>query len=553
MSGAHIRANEVQKTIEPVRQPGRELLRQQEQGTAQAVAPQDAYRRVQLNRDAPRPADLLALQRAAGNRSVQRMVAQRQQLRGIIGGAVQLQDGLEDEEPLQNKLVTTQRQTAEKEEEPLQGRFETAQRQGAEDEELQMKAAPAAPVQLEGELPPPPNRTGLPDGLKSAIESLSGISLDSVSVHYNSSQPAQLNALAYTQGGDIHVAPGQERHLPHEAWHVVQQAQGRVQPTMQMKDGVPVNDDAGLEHEADVMGGHAAAGAARAFRQDTRPDPIPTAQPLPIVERAGDINVKIGNDSAVTRRIRSTLKTPGTVQRSTRPDHGALLTKTWYSAQIDSTGIANIIPAVVASMSPGSGVYLGDDPDDWEQWLEVGTNQDVHKLVVPDKEAFSNHPGLLPAFLQNNGQSVEANCEMVAEHEMMHLKHTVTNLNNNTGLGAGTAAQSFDYTHIQGTVDDLKTQVKAASTHKLGQSVLRLEQAKAFIPPRLQYILNVWNSRSTNADAPTVMRELRRYLEEQIKDDDPEAWLAFKARILELDRECSTSIGLKQPKKGWFW
>ena len=71
------------------------------------------------------------------------------------------------------------------------------------------------------------------------------MSMDDVKVHYNSSQPAQLNALAYTQGSDIHVAPGQEQHLPHEAWHVVQQAQGRVQPTMQMKDGVPVNDDGG--------------------------------------------------------------------------------------------------------------------------------------------------------------------------------------------------------------------------------------------------------------------------------------------------------------------
>ena len=108
-----------------------------------------------------------------------------------------------------------------------------------------------------------PNQTGLPDGLKSGIESLSGISMDSVNVHYNSSQPAQLNALAYTQGSDIHVAPGQEHHLPHEAWHVVQQAQGRVQPTMQMKDGVPVNDDEGLEHEADVMGAKALAPATQ--------------------------------------------------------------------------------------------------------------------------------------------------------------------------------------------------------------------------------------------------------------------------------------------------
>ena len=102
-----------------------------------------------------------------------------------------------------------------------------------------------------------PNNTGLPDNLKSGIESLSGISMGNVKVHYNSSQPAQLNAHAYAQGTDIHVAPGQEQHLPHEAWHVVQQAQGRVRPTLQMKGDVPVNDDAGLEREADVMGSKA--------------------------------------------------------------------------------------------------------------------------------------------------------------------------------------------------------------------------------------------------------------------------------------------------------
>jgi hypothetical protein len=77
--------------------------------------------------------------------------------------------------------------------------------------------------------------------------------MDDVRVHYNSPKPAQLQALAYTQGTDIHVAPGQEKHLPHEAWHVVQQKQGRVQPTMQLR-GVNVNDNEGLEHEADVMG-----------------------------------------------------------------------------------------------------------------------------------------------------------------------------------------------------------------------------------------------------------------------------------------------------------
>ncbi|MEP1032664.1 DUF4157 domain-containing protein, partial [Ekhidna sp.] len=99
--------------------------------------------------------------------------------------------------------------------------------------------------------------TGLPDNLKSGIENLSGHSMDDVKVHYNSSRPAQLHAHAFAQGNQIHLASGQEKHLPHEAWHVVQQKQGRVKPTMQLKSSVPVNDDPGLEKEADVMGAKA--------------------------------------------------------------------------------------------------------------------------------------------------------------------------------------------------------------------------------------------------------------------------------------------------------
>ncbi|MEO9481941.1 MAG: DUF4157 domain-containing protein [Ekhidna sp.] len=98
------------------------------------------------------------------------------------------------------------------------------------------------------------NNTGIPDNLKSGIENLSGHSMDDVKVHYNSARPAQLQAHAFAQGNQIHLASGQEKHLPHEAWHVVQQKQGRVKPTMQLRSSVPVNDDPGLEKDADVMG-----------------------------------------------------------------------------------------------------------------------------------------------------------------------------------------------------------------------------------------------------------------------------------------------------------
>lgn len=106
-----------------------------------------------------------------------------------------------------------------------------------------------------------PAHTGLPAQLKIGIESLSSMSMDAVSVHYNSSKPAQLHALAYAQGSEIHLAPGQERHFPHEARHVVQQRQGRVAATTSV-NAVGINDDAHLEREADVMGARSRAFAA---------------------------------------------------------------------------------------------------------------------------------------------------------------------------------------------------------------------------------------------------------------------------------------------------
>jgi Domain of unknown function (DUF4157) len=114
---------------------------------------------------------------------------------------------------------------------------------------------------------------GLPQNLQAGIESLSGIAMHDVRVHYNSSKPAQLQAYAYAQGTDIHLAPGQEKHLAHEAWHVVQQKQDRVKPTLQLK-GVAINDDSALEREADVMGAKAMGGASLGASDQTTATPL---------------------------------------------------------------------------------------------------------------------------------------------------------------------------------------------------------------------------------------------------------------------------------------
>ncbi len=98
------------------------------------------------------------------------------------------------------------------------------------------------------------NKTGIPDKLKENVENMSGISLDDVKVHRNSTLPVKYNALAFTQGSEIFLGPGQERHLAHEAWHVVQQKQGRVSASTLKVGDKNVNDDTKLENEADRKG-----------------------------------------------------------------------------------------------------------------------------------------------------------------------------------------------------------------------------------------------------------------------------------------------------------
>jgi len=160
--------------------------------------------------------------------------AQRRALSEAFAGPAQRKGS--PEKKLQGKFLPAQRATADKEK-MRQGRFDTAQRVEAESGASSW--------------------SGLPDGLRSGVETLSGVRMDAVNVHYNSAKPAQLNALAYAQGSDIHLGPGQEKHLPHEAWHVAQQAQGRVRPTAEA-GGVAINNDSGLESEADRLGARAA-------------------------------------------------------------------------------------------------------------------------------------------------------------------------------------------------------------------------------------------------------------------------------------------------------
>ncbi len=167
----------------------------------------------------------------AGVDSSPYMLAQRKRLDGLVGAAAQMQP----------------------EEEELQGRFAAQHK---------TEAAPQAAPARQQE-----NRTGMPNPVKAKMENAFNTDFSDVKVHADSSRASSVGALAYTQGTAIHFAPGQFRPeraagqqlLGHELTHVVQQREGRVEPTTEVA-GLPVNDDPSLEQEADVMGSKAARG-----------------------------------------------------------------------------------------------------------------------------------------------------------------------------------------------------------------------------------------------------------------------------------------------------
>ena len=164
------------------------------------------------------------------------------------------------------------------------------------------------------------NSTSLPTSLKAGIEALSGVSMDDVQVHYHSSKPAQLQALAYTQGTEIHVGPEQEQHLAHEAWHVVQQKKGKVETTSQIK-GIHVNDDDALENEAEVMGHKAASVHVTSLTSRSSTTSAPrSATPIQLM-RAQDI--KVGHTYEYRDYTRDNAVTQGVLQKKERGG--------WYS------------------------------------------------------------------------------------------------------------------------------------------------------------------------------------------------------------------------------
>lgn len=182
----------------------------------------------------------------------------------FIGETVVQQKSPEEDEELMaqgkfKKDAVVQQMPLEEEELPGQGKFldnKLIQRQPMEDDEELHQSKANETAQM--------NKTGIPDEVKNKMENSLNSDFSNVKVHANSSKAPEVGALAYTQGHDIHFAPGQfnpessqgQKLLGHELTHVVQQRQGRVKPTTEI-GGMPVNDNPSLEKEADDLGSKA--------------------------------------------------------------------------------------------------------------------------------------------------------------------------------------------------------------------------------------------------------------------------------------------------------
>jgi hypothetical protein len=290
------------QAMQPVSQ---ELVRLQEQTVPLTMSVQRAV----ADPSRARPADILALQRTAGNRAVTHVIqlfrpsaalpstalgtgrtsglrVQPELMVGHVGDMYKRKADRVAEQVMTVPASASEQQLVQRalpeEEEEADG---TGEGTGASEVHMDgvvkrgLELAAVVPGKAgvrgnseEGRLNFPytecPNQTGLPTPVLRKMEGFFGQDFSEVRVHANSLQAPAVGALAFTQGGQIHFAPGQfdphtvsgQQMVGHELAHVVQQAQGQVCATIQAR-GVAINDDPGLEYEAEVMGAQAARGS----------------------------------------------------------------------------------------------------------------------------------------------------------------------------------------------------------------------------------------------------------------------------------------------------
>jgi hypothetical protein len=221
----------------------------------------------------------------------------------------------------------------------------------------------------------------MPEEVRGRMETAFGVDFSPVRIH-EGPQAEAVGALAYTQGTDIHFAPGQyqpasqrgQELLGHEMAHVVQQSQGRVQATRQAK-GLDVNDDASLEREADEMGRKAARGEA-----------VGGGGALVGTASRGVVQRKIGEGGASligAKVIETGKKQPWTI-KAVRGEGQAL------EYQIDFAGLMQ--------------KWISADDDSWslhEQAEQAPTEEEIAMAALIDQSMRANAAGAIDDYGKN--------------------------------------------------------------------------------------------------------------------------------------------------------
>jgi hypothetical protein len=187
-----------------------------------------------------------------------------------------------EEEELQMKHDSSLQRTGEEEE--LQLKHDPSI-QRADEEELQMKHEVTPKVGLEGgpvggDIESRVNSargggSGVPDGIRSKVESATGSDLSGVRVHQDSESDTlnrELTAKAFTTGSDIFLRSdansGDSQLMAHELAHVVQQSSGRTSSGGSGMSAGSANDP--LEHEADQLAHDVLSGSAQRHAEEAQ-------------------------------------------------------------------------------------------------------------------------------------------------------------------------------------------------------------------------------------------------------------------------------------------
>lgn len=187
-------------------------------------------------------------------------------------------------------------------------------------------------------------------------------------------------------------------------------------------------------------------------------------------------------------------------------DYGGIKTRKWYGKEIEETGTDKMLDGISYSQSDGSGIFLSDSIYDWHHVTDIGTNNDVMRVVLPNMESQNTND-------LNNILSLEDNCKMIALHELTHLKHANVYVKKfGNPLYAITLADEFQQKNLINTVNKLQSMVSELEDHIGIMLIDNMHKIKTYLEVRLQYIIDVFCNNGRNSEGPAVMRELNRYL-----------------------------------------